>query len=329
MTTFNGAHTINQSVRSILRQSMRNFELIVVDDASSDATPALLDAINDPRLIIIRNDERLGIAAARNRGLAKCQARYIAMLDHDDLSDCRRLDLQAAYLDEHPDVVLVGTRVWELDHHKTTPEDQPAQSSPALLRLLLYLDNPLAWSSVMLRADALCSLAPPMLRPEFEPADDFDLYHRLLALGDVARLDIPLTVYHWHASNASRRVESRVLDSAAQVLAHAYAPWFGTEAGTAAALVVRHSSNRAAVTDAATMTRLREIVRRVAVGLADGRPSEQRAIAAGVRLVLWRLTRAAVRSGRISLFRPPAPVLDAAASLTIGAIRAVMRRHSA
>src|SRR6266566_9275315 len=160
MTTHDGARTISESIASILSQEMPHFELVVVDDASSDATPALLRDIADPRLVPVRSNVRLGIAGARNRGFAQCQAPYIATLDHDDLSDPRRLGLQAAYLDAHPDIVLVGTGVHELCDGELTPEDQPLRTSPALLRLLLHLDNPFAWSSVMLRAEALIGLDP-------------------------------------------------------------------------------------------------------------------------------------------------------------------------
>jgi glycosyltransferase involved in cell wall biosynthesis len=326
MTTHDGARTISESIASILTQDMPDFELVVVDDASADATPYMLRAIADPRLVFVHNDVRLGIAGARNRGLAQCRAPYIAAIDHDDLSDPRRLGLQAAYLDAHPDILLVGTAVHELRDGRLTPEDQPARTSPALLRLLLHFDNPLAWSSVMLRAEALRGLNPPPLRPVFEPADDFDLYHRLLERGSIARLDTALTTYRWHMSNASHAAGARITDGAARVLARTYAPWFRGEAAAAAALVVRHGNDRVAVTDEVTMTRLHHIVRRVADGLADAHPADQSEIAAGARRVLWRLTRAGVRSGHLSLFRPPAPPLDAAVSIGVGAIRAGLSR---
>src|SRR5690242_1624895 len=114
MTTYNGASTVGQSIASILNQDMCDFELILVDDGSFDSTAELLASINDPRIRIVRNHERLGIAGARNVGLARCRARYIAMLDHDDISNVRRLGLQAAYLDSNPNVVLVGSAVREL-----------------------------------------------------------------------------------------------------------------------------------------------------------------------------------------------------------------------
>jgi glycosyltransferase involved in cell wall biosynthesis len=322
MTTHDGFRTVGESIASILTQHMPDFELVVVDDASSDATPGLLRSIVDPRLVIIRNNLRLGIAGARNRGLAQCRAPYIAALDHDDLSDPRRLGLQTSYLDAHPEVVLVGTAVRELRDGKLRLEDQPARTSPALMRLLLHVDNPLAWSSVMLRTSALRGLDPPPLRPEFEPADDFDLYHRLLTCGKIARLDAPLTTYRWHASNFSNTAEARMADGAARVLARAYAPWLGAEAAAAAALMVRYGNDRVTVTDATTMMRLRDLVHRLANGLAEADLANKPEILAGARQVLWRLARASVRSGHPSLFRLPAPPIDAAMSIALGTIRA-------
>lgn len=327
ITTYNGASTVGQSISSILSQEMCDFELIVVDDCSTDDTPELLRSIADPRVRILQNIQRLGIADARNRGLAECRASYIAMLDHDDLSDVRRLGLQAAYLDSHPDVLLIGSAVQELSDRGLVSEDQPIHTSPPLIRLLLHLDNPLAWSSVMLRAQVLCRLDQPPLRSHFEPADDFDFYHRLLEHGNIARLDLPLTTYRWHLSNASYRTGGQMKDRATEVLARAYTPWFGAEATTAAALVIEHSSDRIPVTDSARMLRLRDIVERVAERLGEARPADRAAISEGVKLVLWRLTRAAVRSGQLSLFRTPAPPFDAAASLAIGAVRAGLRRR--
>src|SRR5437763_2619882 len=101
ITTYNGANTIGLSIASILNQEMRDFELIIVDDGSTDETAELLGAIADPRVTVIRSDERLGIAGARNLGLTNCRANYIAMLDHDDLSHVDRLALEAAYLVSH------------------------------------------------------------------------------------------------------------------------------------------------------------------------------------------------------------------------------------
>jgi hypothetical protein len=110
------------------------------------------------------------------------RARYVATLDHNDLSLPERLAKQVAYLDTHPDVVLVATEIEIEAPGRRRASDHGRGGDPALMRWLRHVDNPLTWSSVMVRADAVRRLGA-FVRPEYELADDFDLYHRLLAVG--------------------------------------------------------------------------------------------------------------------------------------------------
>jgi glycosyltransferase involved in cell wall biosynthesis len=109
MTTFNGAGFVGASIASVLAQSFSEFELIVVDDGSTDATAQVLEGILDPRLRVLRQAVNGGVVAARNAGFLAVRGRYVAALDHDDLSHPERLARQVAYLDAHPEVVLVAT----------------------------------------------------------------------------------------------------------------------------------------------------------------------------------------------------------------------------
>jgi hypothetical protein len=326
MTTRDGASTISESVASVLRQTMADFELLVVDDGSVDATPSILAGIGDPRVRVVRHERPHGIAGARNAGLACCRAPYVAMLDHDDLCLPERLAAQAAYLDDHPHTVLVGTAVRVLSGLSDVASGQPARLAPAGLRLLLHLGNPLTWSSVMVRRDALVAVAAggETLRAAAEPADDFDLYHRLLAHGDVARLDRVLTQYRWHGSNTSHGRAVEIAARAAEVLARAYAPWFGAEAESAAALVIRHLSDRAPVPDAATLDRVLGIIAHVARASPGG--GDAPGVAAALQ---WNVLRAAVRGGRPWLmhgrWRHSGSPADTLASAAIGGIRAARR----
>ena len=116
------------------------------------------------------------------------------MLDHDDLSRPTRLAKQVAYLEEHPGTMLVGTAAHTLDNGALTPTRHPPRSSPMMIRWLLYVANPLICSSIMFRADGVRRL-DIFLREEYKYADDYDLYHRLMPFGDIARLDEPLTIF--------------------------------------------------------------------------------------------------------------------------------------
>ena len=103
---------LGQSVESILRQTESSFELIVVDDGSTDGSRALLErlAATDQRIKLIHQPHK-GIVAALNRGIQEVRGRYVARMDADDLAHPERLRLQAGYLDLHPDIGMVGSRV--------------------------------------------------------------------------------------------------------------------------------------------------------------------------------------------------------------------------
>jgi GT2 family glycosyltransferase len=336
MTTYNGAATIAASVDSVLAQNFADFELVVVDDGSTDATPDILAGYRDPRIRPIKLARNCGIVAARNRGFMVARGSYLAALDHDDLSHPDRLARQSAYLDENPDVVLIGTEVRIAADGDLTVPDHPTVGDKLALHWLLLCDNPLTWSSVMLRTDAVRQLGA-FMRPEYEYADDFDLYHRLLAVGGVARLADVLTTYHYHSANASHANTARLNRNAARVLEAAYIGWLGDEAAPAAELVVSHLSERQPVRDAATLQRLGSYLERLLVAFCDAQKlaqTERECIAALAGATWWHSVRSAVRSGSPSLiwvyrsraslsssFRPG--VGDRIISLAVGGARAV------
>ena len=341
MTTFNGAGFIGASIVSVLAQSFTDFELIVVDDGSTDATAQVLAGIGDPRMRVLRQAANGGVVAARNAGFLAARGRYVAALDHDDLSHPERLARQVAYLNAHAGVVLVATeieieepagrrplfplplRAWAAKRTKAGggvgtarvsdapppgrrhAPDHPTGGDPTLIRWLLHVDNPLTWSSVMFRADAVRRLGA-FMRPESELADDFDLYHRLLTIGDIARLDEVLTVYRWHARNTTYGREDALNANAVRVLAAAYAPLLGTDAADAATLVIRHLSDRKPVRDGATLARLGSYLTRLFAAFCQVQEldARQRAgLAAVTGTIWWRTVRAAARSGAPGLLQ--------------------------
>nr|WP_294516312.1 glycosyltransferase [uncultured Rhodopila sp.] len=337
MTTHDGAAFIRDSIDSVLAQTLADFELVVVDDVSTDATPAVLAGYGDPRLRVVRPQRNLGVAGARNFGLAACRGAYIAAHDHDDISLPERLAVQVAHMDAHPEVVLAGTEVLlRMQDGRILPTDHAPGSSPALLRWMLHVDNPFTWSSVMIRAAALRRLGT-FMRREAEPADDFDLYHRLLGIGALARLDETLTIYRWHAGNTTYAQAERLFASACAILARAYEPLLGAGSMHAARLVVHHLTDRQPVRDLATLERLGAVLDRLLAGFqgiyaADAAALEQ--IEAHAGRVWWRVVRSAIRSGlplavarhvacrRLRSGFSPA-WHDVAVSVAVGAVRAM------
>ena len=106
---------LGAAVQSVLRQTVDDLELIVVDDASTDATPALLSAVQDSRLVVLTNDEQAGLASSLNRGLAQAGGRYVARLDADDVALPERLERQLERLGRRDQPAVVGSAVLDVN----------------------------------------------------------------------------------------------------------------------------------------------------------------------------------------------------------------------
>ncbi len=337
MAAYNGAALIRETLASLKAQTFTDFEIVAVDDKSTDDTLAVLRAWDDPRLTVIAAEENGGPVRARNRAVAAARGRYIAALDQDDLCRPERFAKQVAYLDANPDTVLLGTAAVFLEDGVIGPSTYAPHTTPELTRWLLQIENPLVWSSVMLRADVAREL-DPFTRPDILYAEDFDLYHRLSRRGAIARIDEELLVYRIHTGGASQRYETTMEASAKRVLADAYAPVLGDEAAGAATLVVDHMMRRKPVADRATLARLGGyLVRLQEENYRHGCTPEDS------RLIHWetarrwaKVARASLRAGTITLadaiaVRPPHMGLGHAGidellwSRLIGSVRAAKR----
>ena len=106
---FNRAAYISESIKSILSQTLEDFELIIVNDGSTDETVEVVEQFDDPRIRLIHHEENRGISQARNTGLQHVQGEYIAWLDSDDYAYPDRLAKQSSYLKDHPQIAMVGS----------------------------------------------------------------------------------------------------------------------------------------------------------------------------------------------------------------------------
>lgn len=137
-TVFNGEAYFERAVPSILAQTLDDFEFLVVDDGSTDRTPGFLAelAARDPRVRVL-SPGRVGFAKALNLAIAQAQGEYIARQDFDDLSYPERLELQAAFLDAHPGVGMVGgAYVVQDDNRGERYVRRPPQEHAALVRAM-------------------------------------------------------------------------------------------------------------------------------------------------------------------------------------------------
>jgi hypothetical protein len=339
MAAYNGAGLIEETIASVLAQDCGDFELIVVDDCSTDDTLARLRTIADPRVVVIAAEANGGPVRARNRAFAAARGRYIVGLDQDDLCHPDRFSAQMAWLEANPEAVLVASAADLLEAGAVRPPRGMAHSSPALIDWRMQFGNPLVWSSVMFRAEAVRRL-DVFERVERLYAEDYDLYHRLSRFGALARIDRPLVTYRIHPGGASQRYMQRMIESATAVLAETYADVFGPEADAAARLILTHFTGGAPVPDLITLQRVNLMVAAVHDHHWQRRPPARVdgvLIMAEYARLWWQMGDATVRSGALSLdavaaacpvgLQPhhPSP-RRAASSALIGAARALLFR---
>jgi glycosyltransferase involved in cell wall biosynthesis len=201
MAVFNDERFVADAVTSILGQTFTDFELIVVDDGSRDASAGIVASFHDPRIRLIRQENR-GLAASLNRAIEEARGAYIARHDSDDLSHPDRLRQQLELLDVRPRVVLAGTNADVLDEEGELLATSSLPLEDAEMRVSLRTaSNPFIHGSVMFRRDV--AVAAGLYRPEFKQAQDRDLWLRIAERGELANLPSPLYRWRMRRSNTS------------------------------------------------------------------------------------------------------------------------------
>lgn len=214
--TYNAARYVREALQSILEQEHTDFELIVIDDGSTDDTPALLAPLaGDPRVRLLRNERNMGLIATLHRGYAECRAPLIARMDSDDICEPSRFRRQVEFLRSHPDVGIVGGAIRFFGN---VPQPRVFQF-------------PLAHEAIRPAMLFYCSLAHPalMFRRElvdqglfryddaFRHAEDFHLWSRLLLSIKAANLPDVVLDYRLHAQQVSSDSSARQYEASLRV----------------------------------------------------------------------------------------------------------------
>lgn len=189
MSVRDGEAHLREMLASVRAQTFADLELLVIDDGSRDATPAILAAHDDPRLRVLRQ-EPAGLTRSLARGLAAARGAYVARLDADDVALPERLAHQVAYLDAHPDVVLCGTWAEIVDDAGRVLERRRPPVDDEAIRTQLLWDNALFHSSWMFRADPVRDAGG--YDEAVERAQDHELAWRLARRARLANVPRPL-----------------------------------------------------------------------------------------------------------------------------------------
>jgi glycosyltransferase involved in cell wall biosynthesis len=201
MPVYNARRYLAEAVESVLAQSFADFELIAVDDGSTDRSGRILRrfARRDPRVRVVSHENR-GLVASLNEMIGLARGELLARMDTDDVSLPERFALQVDYLRDHPDVVCVGGRTHWIDERGFIFMDYGvASEDEEIQELLLSGRNCFIHPSVMMRRDAV--LAVGGYDPEMKEGEDFDLWLRLGERGRLAILEDFVVKYRVHGKS--------------------------------------------------------------------------------------------------------------------------------
>jgi glycosyltransferase involved in cell wall biosynthesis len=200
MPVYNAGQYLSQALDSILSQSFRDWELILINDGSTDDSESVITRYDDERIYYIKNPVNLKLIKTLNKGIDYCGGRYIARMDADDICHPDRLKQQVKFLDSHPEYLMCGTSAIVIDStgkktgkiHNLTDNDY--------LQIGLMFSPSFIHPGMMIRREILCR---NRYDEAYKHAEDYELWCRIARQGKVANIDSELLRYRWHGSNVS------------------------------------------------------------------------------------------------------------------------------
>lgn len=205
MPVYNDERYLPQAIESVLRQSYTDFELILVDDGSTDSTADIIASQHDDRIVAIRNPENVGLSASLNTGFRRARGSLLARLDSDDLAEPHRLARQVAFMDAHPSIGMAGSWFTQIDHKGSLVATVRPPADPIEVRWRLLFHSPIPPSTAMIRRNGLDT---PLQHDEsLSYAMDYELWSRIARTSLITTIEEVLVQRRRHdgSMTSSRR----------------------------------------------------------------------------------------------------------------------------
>jgi glycosyltransferase involved in cell wall biosynthesis len=214
MSVHNGEPFLTEAIDSVLAQDFRDFELIMIDDASTDNSSAVIEAYHDQRVHIVHHTQRRGVAASFNHGIAHATGQYVAVMNADDVALPSRFSKQLAFLQTHPQVGCVGVEYACIDaagqmmRQSLQPEDFNKVQSMYLLRWRLLWRPALIHPGWMLRRTIL-DAHDLRYNETLVAAEDYDLLCHIAEVSELGIVPEILLHYRQHTDSVSSQQRQR------------------------------------------------------------------------------------------------------------------------
>lgn len=199
MAVYNGMPHLKDAVNSILSQTYRNFEFVIVDDASTDDGIKYLNSLKDKRIRLIRNNKNLGLATSLNIALNKVQGEYIARMDADDISLFDRFKTQLEFLTKHKNIDICGTWVDQIDASGETVGEKKFPTYDSEIKKRLAWTPSIVHPTLMAKAKFFKEIK---YDPRFDYAEEYELLIR--AKNKFKMANIPKKLLQWRVWDQRR-----------------------------------------------------------------------------------------------------------------------------
>lgn len=201
---------LRATIQSILDQTFKDFEFLILDDCPSDTRKDIVKSFKDKRIKYSQNKENLGITRSRNKLIQMAKGKYLAVMDHDDISLNQRFEKQVKFLDKHPDIGVVGCQ------YEMVPNGRKSRlpTKNEDIQMGLMQDCMILHPSSMIRASVL---KKDPYKAEFSPSEDYGLWCDLIGKTKFYNLPKILFHYHLHETNTSKTQSQKMQDTAQNI----------------------------------------------------------------------------------------------------------------
>ena len=182
MSVYNGSDFLEEALESIIAQTYKNWECIVIDDCSSDKTPLILEKYTEEenRIIVLRNPVNSGLAASLNRGIAAASGKYIVRMDADDICRPDRIERQVSFMERHPEVSVSSCRFFSLYGSEAVPQMLGEKGDPESIKALFLFFDPILHPGVIAKTEDMREMT---YFSEYSRTEDLKLWTEMLIRG--------------------------------------------------------------------------------------------------------------------------------------------------
>lgn len=214
LPVYNAEKYLNESIESILNQTFTDFELLIIDDGSTDKSWQIIQSFDDRRIQVIRNDKNLGLIKTLNKGINLAKGKYIARMDADDIASQQRLEKQFNFLEQNPQYALIGSQAKFIFENKSSNIIFEIPTNDDEIPIFSLFNCPFIHPSIMIRTEVLKEF---YYNEDFATAEDYELWTRILKKYKGSNIKEVLLSYRIHGNNISTIENHKQVESVRKI----------------------------------------------------------------------------------------------------------------